>query len=251
MREKYLGIMGMLLALMVLASGCVSSGGSSPTSTTSTQTLPFTKEQLESAVAEIRSYEYVMEVESYNETKLAATLYSKVSIDKEKAMKSSETRASKGGELVYVVYYYTTGKGFVTLTNRSGLVNWEFSCYGENEGPNMDSTLLDNLWKDFPLENATLRVEGDYYLLTANVTVVEENLGEKSYSGSVTVKLTKDLIPVEILQKAYYKRGDERWVDDVRIEIRNVNSAIVEPPEGLLKYLKGQGLELEDLLGKC
>ncbi|ASJ14429.1 hypothetical protein [Thermococcus radiotolerans] len=252
MRKRYLGIIGAMLVLMVLASGCISSGGSSPsTTTTTTPNLPFTKEQLESAVAGIKSYEYVMDVKTYNGTKLVATLHSSVAIDKENEMKSSATVANKTGEMVYAVYYYTTKAGFVTLTNKSGLVNWQFSCYEEGKGPEMNSTLLDNLWKDFPLENATVTTEGDYYIITVNHTIWSEGGSEKDYSGTVTVKLTKDLVPVEITQKAYYRKEDQRWVDEITIEIRNVNAVSVKPPETLVDYLESQGLDLEELLGKC
>ncbi len=250
MRKEYLGIIGVLLVLTVLVSGCISSGGSNPTTTT-TKNLPFTKEQLESAVAGIKSYEYIMDVKTYNGTNLTATLYSKVSIDKENEMKSSITVANRTGKLVYAVYYYTTRAGFVTLTNKSGLVNWQFSCYETGGGPEVNSTLLDNLWKDFPLENATVTTEGDYYIITVNHTIWSETGNEKDYSGTVTVKLTKDLVPVEILQKAYYKKDGERWVDEIRIEITSVNSASVEPPLPLVDYLKGQGLDIGELLGKC
>jgi len=67
----------------------------------------------------------------------------------------------------------------------------------------------------------------------------------------VTVKLTKDLVPVEITQKAYYRKEDQRWVDEITIEIRNVNAVSVKPPETLVDYLERQGLDLEELLGKC
>ncbi|NJE09826.1 hypothetical protein [Thermococcus sp. MAR1] len=252
MRKRSLGIIGAMLVLMILVSGCISSGGSNSTTTTTTSSnLPFTKEQLESAVAGINSYEYVMDVKTYNGTKLAATLHSSVAIDKENKMKSSVTVANKTGRLIYAVYYYTTKAGFVTLTNKSGLVNWQFSCYDTGKGPEMNSTLLDNLWKDFPLENATVTAEADYYLITVNHTIWSEKGNEKDYSGTVTVKLTKDLIPVEIVQRTYYRRDGQRWVDEVKIEIQNVNSVSVKPPEPLVDYLKSQGVDLEELLGKC
>ncbi|ASJ12003.1 hypothetical protein [Thermococcus thioreducens] len=250
MRKEYLGIIGVLLVLTVLVSGCISSGGNTPTTTTA-QNLPFTKDQLESAVAGIKSYEYVMYVKTYNGTKLVATLYSRVSLDREAGMKSSITIANKTGKLAYALYYYTTKAGFVTLTNRSGLIDWQFSCYENGNEPKVNSTLLDNLWKDFPLENTTLTTEGDYYILTVNHTLWSEARNEKDYSGTVTIKLTKNLIPVEILQKAYYRKDNERWVDEIKIEITSVNSTSVKPPQPLVDYLQGQGLDIGELLGKC
>lgn len=254
MRKGYMGIIGVLLVLTVLVSGCISGGGSgggnSPTTTT-TRSLPFTKGQLESAVAGIESYEYVMDIKTYNGTNLTAALHSKVAIDKKNEMKSSITVASRTGKLVYEVYYYTTKAGFVTLTNRSGLVNWQFSCYEKGKGPELNSTLLDNLWRGFPLENATVTAEGDYYLITVNHTLWSEGRTEKDYSGTVTVKLTRDLIPVEILQRAYYTKDDERWVDEIKIEISGINSASVEPPQPLVSYLEGQGLDMEELFSEC
>ncbi|NJE75535.1 hypothetical protein [Thermococcus sp. ES12] len=252
MGKGYIGIIGAVLVLMVFASGCISSGGNNPGhTTTTTSSLPFTKEQLEGAVAGIKSYEYVMDVKTYNGTKLVATLHSSVAIDKENKMKSSSTVASRTDGQVYAVYYYTTKTGFVTLTNKSGLVNWQFSCYEAGKGPEVNSTLLDSLWKDFPLENATVATEGDYYIITVNHTIWSEGGNEKDYSGTVTVKLTRDLIPVEIIQKAYYKKDDQRWVDEITIDIRNVNAVSVKPPETLVNYLESQGLDLEELLGKC
>ncbi|NJE60762.1 hypothetical protein [Thermococcus sp. 21S7] len=252
MRKVYPGIIGLMLILTVLVSGCISSGGGSPTTTTTTTpNLPFTKEQLESAVAGIKSYEYIMDIKTYNGTKLVATLHSSVAIDRENEMKSSATVASRTGEMVYAIYYYTTKAGFVTLTNKSGLVNWQFSCYEDGNGPEVNSTLLDSLWRNFPLENATVTTEGGYYLITVNHTIWREGGSEKDYSGTMTVKLTKDLVPVGITQKAYYRKGSERWVDEITIEIRNVNAVSVKPPETLVNYLKEQGLNLEELLGKC
>ncbi|ASJ10089.1 hypothetical protein A3L12_01645 [Thermococcus sp. P6] len=251
-----IAITGALLMITLLLSGCISGGGG-PTGTSTespAKNLPFTKEKLEDVASRIESYRYVMDVKTYNGTELVATLHSTVSVDKKNGERASSTIGERipvngTGRLLYAVYYYTNKLGSVTLTNRSGLVSWEFSCNGA-DNRSTGSTLLDNLWKDFPLENATLTTEGDYYLLTVNRTLWNEGNG-KDYDGTVTVKLTGDLVPVEIVQKAYYERDGERWVDEVRVEIEEINSTSVTPPRPLVDYLKEKGFTLEELFDGC
>ncbi|ANF23004.1 hypothetical protein [Thermococcus piezophilus] len=256
MRKFYLGI---LLALMVLSAGCISSEGTStttPSTTTAPPNLPFTAQDLENAVKSLKSYEYTMTVDSYNGTKLAFQLKTTGAIDFERGIKSTVT-VSNGtlkGPVYYKTYYYTTATGYATLTDRNGTVVWEASCYGPGQGPNLTTSILDNVWKVLTLPGVQVENEGDYYIISANLTGGTFEVGTENmdvYRGQLEVKVTKKLIPVEIKQTAYYTRGNEKWVDVITIEIMNVNSANVEPPEGLVQYLKEQGIDLEKLLAQC
>ncbi|NJD99097.1 hypothetical protein E3E26_04775 [Thermococcus sp. LS1] len=252
MRKLYVGI---LIALMVFVAGCISSGGTTSTTTT-TPNLPFTAEDIENAVKSLKSYEYTMKVDSYNGTRLVAQLVTSGAIDFENEMKSTVTisNGTLRGPLYYKTYYYTTPKGYATLTDRNGTIVWEATCYGPNEGPNLTTSILDNVWKVLTLPDVRVEEEGDYYVIYANATGGTFEVGMENtnvYSTQIEIKLTKDLIPIEVKQTAYYTKGDEKWVDVITIEIKNINSAKVEPPSELVQYLKEQGIDLDELLARC
>ncbi|AFL94641.1 hypothetical protein CL1_0432 [Thermococcus cleftensis] len=253
MKARYIGL---LIALIVLAAGCISGGGTSPSpTTTTTGNLPFTQEDMEKAITSLKSYEYVMRVDSYNGTRLVAQLRTEGAIDFEKKLKAVSTLSNStvGGGSYYLAYYYTTSKGYASYIDRNGTVTWEAACYGPGEGPNMNSTVLDGLWKVLDMENVRVIEEDGYYLIYANETggtAIGTNV-TNAYRTRVEVKLTKDLIPVEVKRTVYYEKNGAEWVDVTTIEIKNPDSATVEPPRELIDYLEEQGIDLGEFLGKC
>ncbi|WP_297457887.1 hypothetical protein [Thermococcus sp.] len=243
---------GLLLAFIVLAAGCI--GGSSKTSPTATGALPFTSVELKAAIEGLRSYEYAMKVDSYRGTELVAQLFTNGSVDFEKRTKSvstfSNTTAHGGG--YYRAYYYTDTRGYAAYYDRNGTVSWEVSCYGPGEGPNFNSTILDGLWTVLDSEGVRVVEKDNYYLVYANGTGgTAGSDGITSYRTRITIKLTKDLIPVEVNRTVHYRKNGSEWVDVTRIVITQPNAAKVEPPIELVEYLEKQGIDLEEFLGKC
>ena len=253
MRRAYIGL---LIAFIVFAAGCIS-GGPSQTGTPSTTTsngLPFTAEELKNAITGLKSYGYTVRVDSYNGTKLVAQLFTNGSIDFEGKLKSVSTLSnttSKGGAY-YRSYYYTTARGYAAYFDRNGTVSWEASCYGPGEGPDFNSTVLDGLWEVMNTEGVKVVEKGDYYIVYANKTSgIVENNQISAYRTQVEMKLTKDLIPLEVNRTVHYKKDGSDWVDVTRIIIARPNTAEVEPPRELVDYLKKQGIDLEEFLGGC
>jgi len=256
MRKLYFAV---LLALMVIAAGCISPNKApSPTSTTSTTSpnLPFTAEDMKRAIEGMQSYEYSMKIETYNGTKLAGQLATEGAVDIKEGLKSIVTvsNSTAKGFMYYRTYYYTTRKGYASLIDRNGTVTWEAACYGQGEGPNLTTSILDNLWQVLNFPSVEVEEEGDYYIIHANTTsgTIEGGTRDvRAYKTQVEVKLTKDLIPVAIRETVHYTRNGQRWVDVITVDVWNVNRAEVTPPEELVNYLEEQGVNLEELLAKC
>ncbi|WP_148882585.1 hypothetical protein [Thermococcus aciditolerans] len=255
MRKLYIGL---FIVLVVFAAGCISGGGTTPAPTTTTTTaanLPFTLDDMKNAIKSLKSYEYTMHVDSYNGTKLVAQLSNEGAIDFERKLKSVSTfsNSSVGGGSYYRSYYYTTSSGYASYFDRNGTVTWEASCYGPGEGPDFNSTILSGLWEVLNIDNVRVIEDGDYYVIYANETggtAIGPNV-TNAYRTRVEVRLTRDLIPVEIKKTVYYEKGGAKWVDVITIDVRNPNAAAVEPPEELVEYLKARGIDLADFLSKC
>ncbi|NJE06550.1 hypothetical protein E3E36_10465 [Thermococcus sp. M36] len=253
MKKTYLGL---LIVLMVFAAGCISGGGTSSETTTTSQNLPFTPEDLNSAIAKMKSYEYTMEITSYNGTKPAARLITRGEVDIENGLKAVATvsNSSLRGPLYYRTYYYTTKKGYATLTDRNGTITWEAACYSPGEGPNLTVNIVESLWKVLTLPDVKVEEEGEYYIVRANTTGGTIAAGEDvsgAYKVQMTIKLTKELMPAEVNETVHYTKNGERWVDIITLRIDSINRAKVEPPKELLSYLKRQGVDLSELLSKC
>ncbi|ASJ06716.1 hypothetical protein [Thermococcus pacificus] len=253
MRRAYLGL---LIAFIVFAAGCIF-GGSSQTGTPSTTTsssLPFTAEELKNAITGLKSYEYAVRVDSYNGTKLAAQLFTNGSVDFERKLKSVLTfsNTTSGGGAYYRSYYYTTARGYAAYFDRNGTVSWEASCYGPGQGPGFNSTSLDWLSDIISVDGVKVVEKDEYYIVYANETGgTAGNNQITAYKTEVVVKLTKELIPVEVNTTVHYKRDGFDWVDVTRMVISRPNAAKVEPPEELVSYLEKQGISLEEFLKGC
>ncbi|ASJ08765.1 hypothetical protein A3L11_05810 [Thermococcus siculi] len=250
MRRAYLGL---LIVLIVFAAGCISGEGSSPTKTTTTSnSLPFTADDLRNAIEGLKSYEYTMRVDSYNGTELVAQLVTVGAIDFEKKLKSVSTFSNTSGGSYYRSYYYTTNDGYAMYFDRNGTVSWEASCYGPGKGPDFNSTILDGLWEVMNIEGVKVVEKDGYYLVYANTTSGTASEGQiTAYRTQIELKLTKDLIPVTVRKTVHYRKDSSEWMDITTIEVRRPNGATVEPPEGLVEYLKEQGIDLEEFLSGC